>query len=114
MIQVLCVCVSWEWSDGLFDISWSETNEHVMVTGAGDGSLQLWDTANHDAPLRVAKEHTQEVKHAHALLAHRRIQLWESSRGCCIVTVYFEGVLCGLESDQRREPHRLWIVGSDR
>uniref|UniRef100_A0A671TWA5 Peroxin-7 n=1 Tax=Sparus aurata TaxID=8175 RepID=A0A671TWA5_SPAAU len=52
---------SWEWSDGLFDISWSETNEHVMVTGAGDGSLQLWDTANHDAPLRVAKEHTQEV-----------------------------------------------------
>lgn len=66
------MCVSWEWSDGLFDISWSETNEHVMVTGAGDGSLQLWDTANHDAPLRVAKEHTQEVKHAHALLAHRR------------------------------------------
>lgn len=60
------MCVSWEWSDGLFDISWSETNEHVMVTGAGDGSLQLWDTANHDAPLRVAKEHTQEVKHAHA------------------------------------------------
>lgn len=66
------MCVSWEWSDGLFDISWSETNEHVMVTGAGDGSLQLWDTANHDAPLRVAKEHTQEVKHAHTLLAHRR------------------------------------------
>ncbi|CAB1440479.1 unnamed protein product [Pleuronectes platessa] len=52
---------SWEWSDGLFDVAWSETNEHILVAGGGDGSLQLWDTANHNAPLRVAKEHTQEV-----------------------------------------------------
>uniref|UniRef100_A0A3Q1BZZ0 Peroxin-7 n=1 Tax=Amphiprion ocellaris TaxID=80972 RepID=A0A3Q1BZZ0_AMPOC len=52
---------SWEWSDGLFDVAWSEANEHVLVAGGGDGSLQLWDTNNHSAPLRVAKEHTQEV-----------------------------------------------------
>ncbi|XP_027135328.1 peroxisomal biogenesis factor 7 isoform X2 [Larimichthys crocea] len=52
---------SWQWGDGLFDVAWSEANEHVMVAGGGDGSLQLWDTANHNAPLRVAKEHTQEV-----------------------------------------------------
>uniref|UniRef100_A0A667YK77 Peroxin-7 n=1 Tax=Myripristis murdjan TaxID=586833 RepID=A0A667YK77_9TELE len=52
---------SWEWGDGLFDVAWSETNEHVLVAGGGDGSLQLWDTANHNAPLRVAKEHTHEV-----------------------------------------------------
>uniref|UniRef100_A0A3P8V7J1 Peroxin-7 n=2 Tax=Cynoglossus semilaevis TaxID=244447 RepID=A0A3P8V7J1_CYNSE len=52
---------STQWSDGLFDVSWSESNEHVLVTGGGDGSLQLWDTANHSGPLRVAKEHTQEV-----------------------------------------------------
>ncbi|XP_039873490.1 peroxisomal biogenesis factor 7 isoform X2 [Simochromis diagramma] len=52
---------SWEWSDGLFDVAWSEANEHILVAGGGDGSLQLWDTANHSAPLRVAKEHTQEV-----------------------------------------------------
>ena len=58
----VCVCVSWEWGDGLFDVAWSEANEHVMVAGGGDGSLQLWDTANHNAPLRVAKEHTQEVR----------------------------------------------------
>uniref|UniRef100_A0A667YK41 Peroxin-7 n=1 Tax=Myripristis murdjan TaxID=586833 RepID=A0A667YK41_9TELE len=51
---------SWEWGDGLFDVAWSETNEHVLVAGGGDGSLQLWDTANHNAPLRVAKEHTHE------------------------------------------------------
>ncbi|KAF6739400.1 Peroxisomal targeting signal 2 receptor [Oryzias melastigma] len=52
---------SWEWGDGLFDVAWSETNEHLLVAGGGDGSLQLWDTANQDAPLRVSKEHTQEV-----------------------------------------------------
>uniref|UniRef100_A0AAZ1WWC6 Peroxin-7 n=1 Tax=Oreochromis aureus TaxID=47969 RepID=A0AAZ1WWC6_OREAU len=52
---------SWEWGDGLFDVAWSEGNEHILVAGGGDGSLQLWDTANHSAPLRVAKEHTQEV-----------------------------------------------------
>ncbi|TWW68487.1 Peroxisomal targeting signal 2 receptor [Takifugu flavidus] len=51
----------WEWGDGLFDVSWSETNEHVLVAGGGDGSLQLWDTTNQNAPLRVVKEHTQEV-----------------------------------------------------
>uniref|UniRef100_A0A3B4ZGV8 Peroxin-7 n=1 Tax=Stegastes partitus TaxID=144197 RepID=A0A3B4ZGV8_9TELE len=52
---------SWEWGDGLFDVAWSEANEHVLVAGGGDGSLQLWDTANQSAPLRVVKEHTQEV-----------------------------------------------------
>ncbi|XP_075871384.1 peroxisomal biogenesis factor 7 isoform X2 [Nelusetta ayraudi] len=50
-----------EWADGLFDVSWCETNEHLLVAAGGDGSLQLWDTANHRAPLRVVKEHTQEV-----------------------------------------------------
>ncbi|KAA8582962.1 hypothetical protein FQN60_015508, partial [Etheostoma spectabile] len=51
---------SWEWGDGLFDVAWSEANEHIVVAGGGDGTLQLWDTANNSAPLRVAKEHTQE------------------------------------------------------
>lgn len=55
------LCGSWDWGDGLFDVGWSEANEHVLVAGGGDGSLQLWDTANHGAPLRVAREHGQEV-----------------------------------------------------
>uniref|UniRef100_A0AAQ4R4C4 Peroxin-7 n=1 Tax=Gasterosteus aculeatus aculeatus TaxID=481459 RepID=A0AAQ4R4C4_GASAC len=57
----VAVVQSWQWADGLFDVTWSEANEHVVVAGGGDGSLQLWDTANRGAPLRVAKEHTQEV-----------------------------------------------------
>ena len=32
-----------EWSNGLFDVTWSENNENIAVTGSGDGSLQLWD-----------------------------------------------------------------------
>lgn len=34
-----------EWNDALFDVTWSENNEHIAVTGSGDGSLQVWDFA---------------------------------------------------------------------
>lgn len=59
---VFFLMYSFDWNDGLFDVTWSENNEHVLVTGAGDGSLQIWDTANLQGPIRVLKEHTQEVK----------------------------------------------------
>ncbi|XP_069786562.1 peroxisomal targeting signal 2 receptor-like [Narcine bancroftii] len=52
---------SFDWNDSLFDVTWSENNEHVLVTGSGDGSLQFWDTAGPPAPLQVFKEHTKEV-----------------------------------------------------
>ncbi|XP_063078446.1 peroxisomal biogenesis factor 7 [Engraulis encrasicolus] len=57
----VCLVRSFDWNDGLFDVTWSENNEHVLVTGAGDGSIQLWDTENPQGPLQVLKEHTQEV-----------------------------------------------------
>ena len=31
------------WSQGLYDVTWSEFNERVAVTGSADGSLQVWD-----------------------------------------------------------------------
>nr|XP_051698038.1 peroxisomal targeting signal 2 receptor [Oryctolagus cuniculus] len=52
---------SFDWNDGLFDVTWSENNEHVLVTCSGDGSLQLWDTAKAAGPLQVYREHSQEV-----------------------------------------------------
>ena len=36
----------WEWSEGLFDCSWSEHNPDFNVTASGDGSLQVWDLKN--------------------------------------------------------------------
>lgn len=36
---------AFEWNDGLFDVTWSENNEHIAVTGSGDGGLQVWDVA---------------------------------------------------------------------
>ncbi|KAL2081932.1 hypothetical protein ACEWY4_021750 [Coilia grayii] len=57
----VCLVRSFDWNDGLFDVTWSENNEHVLVTGAGDGSIQVWDSENSQGPLQVLKEHTQEV-----------------------------------------------------
>lgn len=34
------------WSDGLFDVVWSECDANVAVTASGDGTLQLWNLAN--------------------------------------------------------------------
>ncbi|XP_030412262.1 peroxisomal biogenesis factor 7 isoform X2 [Gopherus evgoodei] len=56
----ICLFRSFDWNDGLFDVTWSENNEHVLVTSSGDGSLQIWDTADPTGPLQVYKEHTQE------------------------------------------------------
>lgn len=55
---------SFDWNDGLFDVTWSENNEHVLITSSGDGSLQIWDTAKAKGPLQVYKEHSQEVNQA--------------------------------------------------
>lgn len=53
-----------DWPDGLFDCCWSEAHEHQVVTASGDGSIQLWDLGlpeGVNGPLRVFKEHEQEV-----------------------------------------------------
>ncbi|XP_073431991.1 peroxisomal biogenesis factor 7 isoform X2 [Dendrobates tinctorius] len=52
---------SFEWSDALFDVTWSEISENILVTSSGDGSLQLWDISKPQGPVHVFKEHNQEV-----------------------------------------------------
>ena len=34
---------AFDWTDALFDVTWSENSEQIAVTGSGDGSLQVWD-----------------------------------------------------------------------
>eukprot|EP00040_Diaphanoeca_grandis_P023208 m.125863 g.125863 ORF g.125863 m.125863 type:complete len:325 (-) comp29160_c0_seq1:41-1015(-) len=63
-----------EWPDGLFACTWSEQNENHIVTGSGDGSLQLWDLGVPNkarGPIRVFKAHEKEVVSCH----------WDQSRG---------------------------------
>ncbi|GFN75614.1 peroxisomal targeting signal 2 receptor [Plakobranchus ocellatus] len=50
-----------DWNESLFDLVWAENNENIIVTCSGDGSIQVWDVAQPQGPLKVLKEHTKEV-----------------------------------------------------
>ena len=51
-----------EWPDALFDVTWSEETDGVLVTASGDGSLQLWDVHRPEVePVKLFGEHSQEV-----------------------------------------------------
>ena len=41
-MNALEVVKSLQWSNGLFDLTWSESRPDVVVSGSGDGSLQVW------------------------------------------------------------------------
>ena len=34
------------WTDGLFDVTWSEANDNVLAAGGGDGRILLVDLRN--------------------------------------------------------------------
>jgi len=34
---------SCDWTDALFDVTWSEDNENVIVAAGGDGSVIVWN-----------------------------------------------------------------------
>ncbi|KAF6031932.1 PEX7 [Bugula neritina] len=59
------VVQSLPWSDCLFSVAWSEKNEHVIVTGSGDGSIQVYDINNNKGPVAALKGHTREVSCVH-------------------------------------------------
>lgn len=50
-----------EFSDGLFDVTWSEVNPQLLVTSCGDGSIQLWDYVTSPEPVAFYKIHEKEV-----------------------------------------------------
>ncbi|XP_063954333.1 peroxisomal targeting signal 2 receptor-like [Lytechinus pictus] len=52
---------TFDWKEGLFDLTWSESNERLVMTGSGDGSIQLWDINIPAEPVKVFKEHSREV-----------------------------------------------------
>ena len=34
---------TFQWTDGLFDVVWSEVDPNTVVSASGDGGLQLWN-----------------------------------------------------------------------
>lgn len=57
----LCQRTSFEWTDGLFDLVWSESNSSIVVTASGDGSLQMWSIIDNPGLLETFSEHKNEV-----------------------------------------------------
>lgn len=51
----------WPWKDGLFDVTWSEVNEAILVAGSGDGNLLVIDQSIQGQPAAVLTGHTSEV-----------------------------------------------------
>lgn len=49
--------------DGIYDCAWSESNENILVSACGDGSIKIWDIAApaQANPLRSLHEHQREV-----------------------------------------------------
>ena len=51
----------YQWGDGLFDVTWSELSEDVLVVGGGDGNVVVFDWKLPQGPAAVLSGHTAEV-----------------------------------------------------
>lgn len=51
----------YSWKDVLFDVTWSEIQEQILVAASGDGSLLVYDQACPQGPVSVLNGHTAEV-----------------------------------------------------
>lgn len=47
---------SFDWNDAIFDLTWSENNENICVTGSGDGALGVWDVAQDKVTIFIFME----------------------------------------------------------
>ena len=66
----MIVVKRFEWNDALFDVTWSENNEHVCVTGSGDGSIQVWDFAQQQVSQIINVYNTRSSRSAHSSVHH--------------------------------------------
>lgn len=74
------------WTDGLFDVAWSEQNADCVVSASGDGGLQLWNIGSAAAtgPKMCYREHTKEVYSVDWSRARDSPQMLSASWDCTI------------------------------
>ncbi|KAJ8026601.1 Peroxisomal targeting signal 2 receptor [Holothuria leucospilota] len=89
---------NFEWSNGLFDVTWAENNENVLLSVSGDGTIQLWNLMKEGSePVMVFKEHTKEVygidwsqtRDQHLVLSaswDKTVKLWDPQRTTSMAT----------------------------
>ncbi|CAE7471913.1 pex7 [Symbiodinium sp. CCMP2456] len=83
-------------NQAVYDVAWSEANEHVLLTGQADGTLKLFDWTNPQGPIMSLEEHTAEVygvdwnlneKHLISSAAwDHSVKVWDAMRGVCLST----------------------------
>ncbi|KAJ1522923.1 hypothetical protein ONE63_002062 [Megalurothrips usitatus] len=76
---------TFEWSDGLFDVVWSEGNPDIAVTGSGDGYLQIWSLRHPTMPVKTLHEHSKEVYSVNWSF-HNRERILSASWDCSVKT----------------------------
>lgn len=89
------VC-EWITKDGVYDTAWSEENEHVIVTGQGDGTVKLFDCTRPEGPIMSLEEHEAEVYGVDWNLTTKQlissaswdhsVKVWDVAAGACVRT----------------------------
>ena len=54
-----------ETRDSLYDLAWSEANEHQVYVGSGDGTIKLFDINQDAFPIAEWHDHGREVQSVH-------------------------------------------------
>ncbi|CAG8439934.1 11418_t:CDS:2 [Acaulospora colombiana] len=114
-------------------VSWNPINEHILVTGAGDKTLNLWDLRNLKIKLHTLVHHQGEVlqvewsPHDETILASaggdRRVNIWDLSRIGAEQTaedadegppelLFMHGGHTNKISDFSWNPHIPWVIAS--
>ncbi|CAG8444706.1 8692_t:CDS:2 [Funneliformis caledonium] len=105
-------------------LAFNPCNEYILVTGAGDKTLSLWDLRNLKTKLHTLEQHSGEIvqvewsPHDETILASaagdRRVNIWDLSRIGSEQTAEDaeDGPPELLISDFSWNPHLPWVVAS--
>ncbi|XP_003391151.1 PREDICTED: peroxisomal targeting signal 2 receptor-like [Amphimedon queenslandica] len=85
------------WKDVLYDVTWSEIDESVVVVASGDGNIVIFNITQ-DVPVAVMSGHLGEVSSVEWSLSRREqhlissswdktIKLWDPATGTCLNTL---------------------------